>query len=90
VQTGTIEESKIQDLTPCEVCNPSLEAPVIFPEKNRHWAQVSDDPGAVLEALYKYDQSGARYLTNVAQRLLDAAAAIDSAIESIYKVEMIP
>ena len=90
VPTSAVEQDRLQDLTPCDVCNPSLEAAVIFPEKNRNWAQVSDDPGAVLEALYKYDQSGARYLTNVAQRLLDTAAAIDPAIESIYKVEMIP
>jgi hypothetical protein len=63
---------------------------MIFPEKNRHWAQVSDDPNAVLEALYKYDNGGARYLTNVAQRLLEQAAAVDKNIESIYKIEVIP
>jgi hypothetical protein len=63
---------------------------MIFPEKNRDWAQVSDDPGAVLEALYKYDQSGARYLTNVAKNLLENASKTDKGIESVYKIEMIP
>lgn len=90
VSVVEIDDDKFEDLIPCEACNPSLDVPVVFPEKNRHWAQVSDDPSAVLEALYKYDQGGARYLTNVAQRLLDQAATVDAGIESIYKVEMIP
>jgi hypothetical protein len=87
-------ESSITDLSedaiPCDECQPSLELPVIFPEKHRNWAQVSEDPEAVLEALYKYDNGGARYLTNVAQRLLEQAAEADEKIESVYRVEMIP
>ena len=62
----------------------------IFPEKHRHWAQVSDDPSAVLDALYKYDDGGARYLTNVAQRLLESASEKDKAVEMVYRVEVIP
>lgn len=78
------------DATPCQECSPNRELPIIFPEKYRNWAQVSEDPEAVLEALYKYDQGGARYLTNVAQRLLEEAARDDSGIERVYRVEMIP
>ena len=63
---------------------------MVFPEKDRTWAQVSEDPEAVLEALYKYDQGGARYLTNVAQRLLEQASSVDEKIDSIYRIEMIP
>lgn len=74
----------------CDDCRPTLNANVIFPEKNRYWAQVSEDPSAVLDALYKYDTSGAKYLTHVAQRLLEDAAAIDKGIESVYKIEVIP
>ncbi len=77
------------DAIPCEECNPSFELPLIFPEKNRTWAQVSEDPEAVLEALYKYDQGGARYLTHVAQRLLEAASKNDEKIDLIYRVETI-
>jgi len=88
VQTGSVENPR--DLLPCDQCAPSLAAEVIFPEKNRHWAQVSDDPSAVLEALYKYDNSGARYLTHVAQRVLEEASQADRGIESVYKVEIIP
>jgi hypothetical protein len=77
-------------LISCEDCRPTLNANMIFPEKNRYWAQVSDDPSAVLDALYKYDTSGAKYLTHVAQRLLEDAAAVDKGIESVYKIEVIP
>lgn len=77
------------DAIPCEECNPSYDLPLVFPEKNRTWAQVSEDPEAVLEALYKYDQGGARYLTNVAQRLLEQASKNDPKIEVVYRVETI-
>lgn len=79
-----------QGAIPCEECDPSEEAELVFPEKYRYWAQVSEDPDAVLDALYKYDDSGARYLTNVAQRLLEAASEADQKIESIYRIELIP
>lgn len=78
------------DAIPCEECRPSLDVPVVFPERDRTWAQVSEDPDAILEALYKYDQGGTRYLTNVAHRLLEQASAKDPAIESVYRVETIP
>lgn len=75
---------------PCLECNPSPSAVMVFPEKYRYWAQVSDGPEAVLDALYKQDVSGARYLTHVAQRLLEDAAEVDVKIDEVYKVEVIP
>lgn len=78
------------DAVICEQCEPDESVVLVFPEKYRYWAQVSDEPQAVLEALYKYDDGGARYLTNVAQRLLESASKSDSSIESIYKIEVIP
>jgi hypothetical protein len=75
---------------PCEECRPTQEAELVFPEKHRYWAQVSDEPTAVLDALYKYDDGGARYLTNVAQRLLEEASKNDEKISDIYKYEIIP
>ena len=77
------------DTTPCDTCNPTLDAPIIFPEKDRYWAQVSEEPEAVLEALYKYDQGGARYLTRVAERLLEDASDKDTGIEKVYRIEFI-
>jgi hypothetical protein len=78
------------DVVPCDECRPSFEAGMVFPEKYRYWAQVSEDPNAVLEALYKYDNGGARYLTHVAQRLLEESSETDKGIESVYRIEMIP
>ena len=78
------------DAVPSEQCFPTRNVAMIFPEKHRYWAQVSEEPTPVLDALYKYDQGGARYLTNVAQRLLEDASDIDKGIESVYRVELIP
>jgi hypothetical protein len=83
----------VDDALPCDTCRPPddpADLPVAFPETNRYWAQVSEEPDAVLEALYKYDQGGARYLTKVAERLLEQAAPIDKGIQKIYSVEVIP
>ena len=80
-----------KDAIPCEECSPTRsDLPFVFPEKNRTWAQVSEDPEAVLEALYKYDDGGARYLTKVAQRLLEESSKKDAGIEAIYRIEIIP
>jgi hypothetical protein len=89
LQESSVEELR-KDVVPCEECRPSFAAGVVFPEKNRYWAQVSDDPNAVLEALYKYDNGGARYLTHVAQRLLEQASDTDKGIETVYRIELIP
>ena len=78
------------DSIPCEICNAMPDAQLIFPEKPRYWAQVSEEATAVLEALYKYDDGGARYLTRVAERLLEDASDGDSGIESVYRIELIP
>lgn len=80
----------LEHAIPCEDCQPSEEAELVFPEKYRYWAQVSDEAGPVLDALYKYDDGGARYLTNVAQRLLDESAKADPKIADSYKYEIIP
>lgn len=86
-----IADDLSDDAIPCEDCQPMEdELPFIFPEKNRTWAQVSQDPDAVLEALYKYDDGGARYLTKVAQRLLEEASELDPKIDLVYRVEIIP
>ena len=78
------------DAIACEECEPTEEAELVFPEKHRHWAQVSDEPEAVLDALYKFDDGGARYLTNVAQRLLEESSKTDENIAKVYKFEIIP
>lgn len=74
---------------PCEVCRPDASDPIVFPEKFRYWTLVSEDPEAVLDALYKKDDYGARYLTNVAQRLLEEASSNDTEIDMAYNLEII-
>lgn len=89
-----LNESPIYELKrnaiPCEECQPDDSLDLVFPEKYRYWAQVSDQPDAVLDALYKYDDNGAYYLTSVAQRLLQEAAKVDKDIANVYNVEVIP
>jgi hypothetical protein len=62
---------------------------MVSPEMPRYWAQVSDTAEAVVDSLYKYDEAGARYLTGVAERLLEEASVVDAAIEGAYRVETI-
>lgn len=89
-----LQEAPVSTLTDeslaCPDCMPDESTDLIFPEKNRYWAQVSEGSEAVLDALYKYDDGGARYLTNVAQRLLERASDNDRNIFEIYSVEIIP
>jgi hypothetical protein len=80
----------MENAIPCEECNPDDTISLIFPEKYRHWAQISEKADAVLEALYKYDDNGARYLTGVAQRLMQEAAKVDLSIANVYNYEIIP
>lgn len=78
------------DALPCSECQPDDSVDLVFPEKNRYWAQVSEEPTAVLDALYKYDDGGARYLTYVAKRLLEIASKADKNIADVYEIEIIP
>lgn len=75
---------------PCYDCDPDESIELVFPEKYRYWAQVFEKPEAVLEALYKYDTHRTKYLTSVAQRLLEQASKLDSDIANVYNYEIIP
>ena len=50
---------------------------------------VSETPEGVLEALYRFDDAGLRYLTAVAQRLLEQASEVDPMIGAVYQTETI-
>jgi|TARA_R110000782_G_scaffold74745_1_gene149312 hypothetical protein len=79
-----------ENATPCPECNPDFSLDLVFPEKYRYWALVSENPEAVLEALYKHDDYGTKYLTSVAQRLLEGAARLDLDLASVYNYQIIP
>lgn len=88
-----LHEAHSEDLstfaTPCQECKPDSLDPVVYPETFRYWTLVADDAEAILEALYKPDDYGARYLTRVAERLLQGAAAQDAEIDMLYRFEYI-
>lgn len=75
---------------PCDECEPTHMEPLVYPEKYRYWTLTTTEPEVVLDALYKYDGSGTRYLTKVAERVLEQAADRDADIDQAYRVEVIP
>lgn len=93
VQRNHLKPSGVEWLTEnsiaCEECYPDQFADEVAIEKPRHFALTSESAEAILDALYKYDSSGTRYLTLVAQRLIEAAAEVDPRLERAYRVEYI-
>jgi hypothetical protein len=80
-----------RDAHPCDICHPERQPtfPLVCPEMPRYRAQVCDGPGAVLDSLHRYDAAGSRYLTLVAERLLNQAAEQDHDIAQAFRVETI-
>lgn len=77
------------DNIPCDDCDPDNYATEFAIEQPRHFALVSEEPEGVLDALYKYDGAGARYLTKVAERLLEDALDKDARLKEAYSTETI-
>lgn len=75
------------NLVPCERCNPGRSETFLYPEKPRHWAQVSATPEGVIASLKKYDEHGTEYLTGVARRLLETAAKNDADLRDAFYTE---
>ncbi len=73
---------------PCEICDPDDFDDIVL-EKPRYFALVSEYPAAILEALHKKADDGARYMTYVTQRLIEDAAVHDKRLEKAYRVEHI-
>lgn len=89
--TETSSQELRSGATPCEQCEPDDSLDLVFPEKYRYWAMVTNYSDGILDALYQYDQkTGAEYLTSVAQRLLQQAAKVDIEIAQAYNLEVIP
>ena len=93
VKRNHLKPSGIEFLTDehlaCEECDPEDDLEEIAIEKPRYFALISESPEAILEALYKYDHRGARYLTHVAQRLIETACETDARLEKASRVEYI-
>lgn len=79
------------DRYPCRTCSPheAQNEAMVCVEIPRYWAQTSNTADGVVDLLYQRDESGARYLTGVAKRLLEEASQVDTAIGDAYNVEII-
>lgn len=76
--------------TPCSDCRPNWGDPEgVYPEVDRHHAQVCQTPQGVLNYLTKEDSDRSRYLTRVARELLEEASYNDSGINDAYEGEVI-
>lgn len=67
----------------CNSCRPSLSEDVCH-EVNREWAQVSDDPKAIIERLRLRDADGVFYLPKTSLSALTKAAELDGGIKHAF------
>lgn len=75
---------------PCPDCSPVLDRLAeVCPEVPRYRAIVSDTAEGLMEELYRYDEAGVRYMTTVAQRLLEQASEVDARLRAAYQTETI-
>lgn len=79
------------DAVPCARCRPELDTtfPAVCPERQRYWGQLCTTADAVISSLQRLDDNGSKYMTNVAQRLVEEAAQNDSTLLAAYSVEVI-
>jgi hypothetical protein len=64
----------------CDVCWPDLNCELVIAENDREWAQVSDDPAAVIERLRLRDNDGVFYIPRTSMNALNQAAAADDTL----------
>ena len=67
----------------CDTCRPNLSGPVVH-EIDREWAQVSDDPRAIIERLRLRDGDGVWYLPKTSTTALLQAAELDEGIKKAF------
>jgi len=67
---------------PCDICRPSLKASNLIREYDREWAQVSEEPDAVIERLRLKDSDGVWYVPSTSTRALETAALADEGIHN--------
>lgn len=75
---------------PCRDCAPSrVSIEGVYAETPRHYAQTSETARGVIGSLMRYDDDGVAYLTNVARKLLEAAAERDPDLSDAFYTEYI-
>lgn len=66
-------------------CVPEVyDFPSLLVEKDRHWAQISDNPTSVIRSLMRY-KDHARWLPRLSMQLLERASELDPAIRDAYQ-----
>jgi hypothetical protein len=68
---------------PCEACKPQLTEKVAH-EINVEWAQVSDNPHAIIERLRLRDSEGVWYIPKISTTVLMEAAEKDEGIKAAF------
>jgi hypothetical protein len=87
---GVPTEEVSTAMVPCETCSPvPMDEETLFPEEPRFWALIAAEASSVVDSLYKFDDRGSRYMTNVARRLLEDAARIDDDLHGSYYEEIV-
>lgn len=87
----SMRDEVVEEDQPCTVCNPHLsDFPFVSFEREKHWARVYPTPEGVIEGLMKKDMnSGNRYMTAVARRLLEDAGQEDDEIYESVNIETV-
>ena len=80
-EAGNTRTSEGFTLVPCEVCRPDARYDSTVQELDREWAQVSDEPEAVLERLRLRDSDGVWYVPSTSTRALEQAGQNDDGIQ---------
>jgi hypothetical protein len=66
-------------------CVPDIyDFPSLLIEKDRYWAQISDNPVSVIKSLMRY-RDHSRWLPRLSMQLLERSAEIDPAIRDAYQ-----
>ena len=91
IQPQAFADVDLSFYVPCETCTPRViyDTQEVHPEQPRYWTQVSESARGVVDSLYKVDDAGNSYLTNVARRLLEDASENDEAVREAYYCEYI-
>ena len=66
-------------------CVPDVyDFPSLLVEKDRHWAQISEDPVSVIKSLMRY-RANSRWLPRTSTQLLERAAELDAGVRDAYQ-----
>ena len=71
----------------CESCmNGRYDITSLLVEHDRHWVNITEEPQAVVDALYR-KRDGARHLPRLSLELLDQAARVDAKLADAFLTE---